>query len=72
MLMLPQSWQRKGFVVWRAGFLRPQAVTRLNADGLQSQACSADTTPRDVNDLLVRGVLRKLEGEGAALGMSCV
>ena len=31
--------------------------------------CSADTALRDINDLLARGVLRKLEGRGAQYGI---
>jgi Fic family protein len=30
--------------------------------------CSADTALRDINDLLERGVLRKLEGGGRSTG----
>ena len=30
--------------------------------------CSADTALRDINDLLARGVLRKLEGGGRSTG----
>ena len=30
--------------------------------------CSADTAPRDINDLLARGVLRRLEGGGRNTG----
>jgi Fic family protein len=30
--------------------------------------CSADTALRDINDLLVRGVLRRLEGGGRSTG----
>ena len=30
--------------------------------------CSADTALRDINDLLARGVLRKLEGGGRNTG----
>jgi Fic family protein len=30
--------------------------------------CSADTALRDINDLLARGVLRKLEGRGRSTG----
>jgi Fic family protein len=30
--------------------------------------CSADTALRDINDLLARGVLRRLEGGGRSTG----
>ena len=35
--------------------------------------CSADTALRDINDLLARGVLRRLEGGGRSTGYAlCV
>jgi Fic family protein len=35
-----------------------------NAKWASIGQCSADTALRDINDLLVRGVLRRLEGGG--------
>jgi hypothetical protein len=34
--------------------------------------CSADTALRDINDMLARGVLRRLEGGGGVRGMNFV
>lgn len=40
-----------------------------NAKWAAIRKCSADTALRDVNDLLAREVLGRLEGEGAVRGM---
>ena len=37
----------------------------INAKWTSIGKCSADTALRDINDLLARGVLRKLGGAGA-------
>ena len=39
-----------------------------NAKWAAMGKCSADTALRDINDLLARGVLRKLEGGGRSTG----
>ncbi len=39
-----------------------------NAKWAAIAKCSADTALRDINDLLARGVLRKLEGGGRSTG----
>ena len=39
-----------------------------NAKWAAISKCSADTALRDINDLLARGVLRKLEGGGRSTG----
>ena len=66
-----QFWQR-----WSGTPLNPRQISVLNRvlDGMDGQLtnakwatigkCSADTALRDINDLLARGVLRRLEGGG--------
>ena len=39
-----------------------------NAKWTTMRKCSADTALRDINELLVRGVLRKLEARGRSTG----
>jgi Fic family protein len=39
-----------------------------NAKWASIGKCSADTALRDINDLLARGVLRRLEGGGQSTG----
>ena len=39
-----------------------------NAKWAAISKCSADTALRDINDLLARGVLRRLEGGGRSSG----
>jgi Fic family protein len=39
-----------------------------NANWAALGKCSADTALRDINDLLARGVLRRLEGGGRSTG----
>jgi Fic family protein len=39
-----------------------------NAKWAALAKCSADTALRDINDLLARGVLRRLEGGGRSTG----
>ena len=43
-----------------------------NANWATIGKCSADTALRDINDLLARGVLRKLEGGGRSTGYELV
>jgi len=40
-----------------------------NAKWAATGKCSADTALREINDLLARGVLGKLEGGGAQYGV---
>ena len=43
-----------------------------NAKWAALAKCSADTALRDINDLLARGVLRRLEGGGRSTGYELV
>ena len=70
-----QFWQR-----WAGTPMNTRQSQVLNRvlDGLEGKLtnakwpalgkCSADTALRDINDLLARGVLRKLEGGGRSTG----
>ena len=70
-----QFWQR-----WAGTPLNARQTKVLNRvfDGFEGKLtnakwaalgkCSADTALRDINDLLARGVLRKLEGGGRSTG----
>ena len=70
-----QFWQR-----WAGTPMNERQITLLNRmlDGFEGKLtnakwasigkCSADTALRDINDLLARGVLRKLEGGGRSTG----
>jgi Fic family protein len=71
-----QFWQR-----WAGTPLNERQISMLNRlldgafEGKLTNAkwaalakCSADTALRDINDLLVRGVLRRLEGGGRSTG----
>jgi Fic family protein len=70
-----QFWQR-----WAGTALNERQIKLLNRmlDGFEGKLtnakwaaiakCSADTALRDINDLLARGVLRKLEGGGRSTG----
>ena len=42
-----------------------------NAKWVNIGKCLADAALRDINDLLARGVLRRLEGGGVVWTMSC-
>lgn len=71
-----QFWQR-----WAGTPMNARQTLVLNRvlDGMEGKLtnarwaaigkCSADTALRDINDLLARGVLRRLEGGGAVPGM---
>jgi Fic family protein len=66
-----QFWQR-----WAGTPMNERQIKVLNRvlDGMEGKLtnakwaaigkCSADTALRDINDLLARGVMRKLEGGG--------
>ena len=43
-----------------------------NAKWASIGKCSADTALRDINDLLARGVLRRLEGGGRSTGYALI
>ena len=43
-----------------------------NARWASINKCSADTALRDINDLLARGVLRRLEGGGRSTGYALI
>jgi Fic family protein len=70
-----QFWQR-----WAGTPMNERQTQVLNRvlDGFEGKLgnakwaalgkCSADTALRDINDLLARGVLRKLEGGGRSTG----
>lgn len=70
-----QFWQR-----WAGTPMNARQTTVLNRvlDGFEGKLtnakwaalskCSADTALRDINDLLARGVLRRLEGGGRSTG----
>lgn len=70
-----QFWQR-----WAGTPMNPRQTAVLNhmLDGMEGKLtnakwaalgkCSADTALRDINDLLARGVLRRLEGGGRSTG----
>ena len=71
-----QFWQR-----WAGSPMNQRQISMLNRlldgflEGRLTNAkwaalakCSADTALRDINDLLVRGVLRRLEGGGRSTG----
>ena len=70
-----QFWQR-----WAGTPMNTRQIQALNRvlDGLEGKftnakwaalgKCSADTALRDINDLLARGVRRKLEGGGRSTG----
>jgi Fic family protein len=70
-----QFWQRWAGTPMSA--LQTQVLNRV-LDGLDAKLtnakwasigkCSADTALRDINDLLARGVLRRLEGGGRSTG----
>ena len=74
-----QFWQR-----WTGTPLNARQISVLNRvlDGMDGQLtnakwatlgkCSADTALRDINDLLARGVLRRLEGGGRNTAYSWV
>ena len=74
-----QFWQR-----WAGTPLNARQTVVLNRvlDGMDGKLtnakwaalakCSADTALRDINDLLERGVLRKLDGGGRSTGYSLV
>lgn len=74
-----QFWQH-----WAGTPMNARQTLVLNRvlDGMESKLtnakwaamgkCSADTALRDINDLLERGVLRRLEGGGGALGTSWI
>jgi len=70
-----QFWQR-----WAGTPMNARQTLALNhvLDGMEGKLtnakwaaidkCSVDTALRDINDLLARGVLRKLEGGGRSRG----
>ena len=70
-----QFWQR-----WAGTPMNPRQTLVLNhvLDGMEGKLtnakwaaigkCSADTALRDINDLLARGVLKRLEGGGRSTG----
>ena len=74
-----QFWQR-----WAGSPMNERQTKVLNRllDGFEGKLtnakwatigkCSADTALRDINDLLARGVLRKLEGGGRSTGYGVV
>lgn len=74
-----QFWQR-----WAGTPMNQRQTLVLNRvlDGMEGKLtnarwaamakCLADTALRDINDLLARGVMRKLEGGGGVRGMSYV
>jgi Fic family protein len=74
-----QFWQR-----WAGSPMNPRQTLVLNRvlDGMEGKLtnakwaaigkCSADTALRDINDLLERGVLRRLEGGGRSTGYALV
>jgi Fic family protein len=75
-----QFWQR-----WAGTPLNERQISMINRvlDGLVEgkltnakwvalAKCSADTALRDINDLLARGVLRRLEGGGRSTGYELV
>ena len=63
-------------------FQRQTQVLNRVLDGLEGKLtnakwasigkCSADTALRDINDLLARGVLRRLEGGGRTTGYALI
>ena len=55
-------------VLHRAQFWQRWVGTPMNASWAAIGKCSADTALRDINDLLARGVLGKLEGGGRSTG----
>ena len=74
-----QFWQRWALTPMKQ--CQTQVLNRV-LDGLEGKLtnakwasinkCSTDTALRDINDLLARGVLRRLEGGGRSTGYALI